>query len=161
MASRSSTQPDSTVVRIGSKLGAAFEGLEASIRELAYQIFLGREPGAGDSMTDWLDAQMQVLTPIKLVVKNQKKNVVVEAILEGFTPKEVEVEVSAGRLKVFGSHTESKTGKKLGETRSTSETTHFFQAVPLPCEVDVDGSEATLLKNGKLKITLPKKTPAK
>jgi HSP20 family molecular chaperone IbpA len=161
MASPSSSQPDSTVVHIGSKLSAAFERLETRIRELAYEISLGREPDAGDSMADWLDAQMQVLTPIELVVKDQKKNVVVEAVLKGFTPKEVEVEVSAGSLKVFGSHTESKTGKKRGETRSSSETVHFFQAAPLPCEVDVDGSEATLMKNGKLKITLPKKTPVK
>jgi HSP20 family molecular chaperone IbpA len=157
MAPRNSPQADSAVVRIGSKLGKAFEKVESRIRELAYQAFLGREPDKGDAMTDWLDAQRQVLTPIDMVLKDQKKNVVVEAILKGFTPKEIEVEVSGDSLKVFGSHTESGTDEKQGATRSSSETVYFFQSLPLPCEVDVEASEATLLKNGKLKITLPKK----
>ena len=157
MASPKASQTDSTAVRIGTKLGKAFDKTEARIRELAYQLFLGRDPDEGDAVTDWLDAQMRVLTPIGLEVKEQKKTVVVEAILTGFSPEEIEVEVSDTGLKVFGSHTQSRTDKTKGKTSSSSETVYFFQAVPLPCEVDVAASEATLLKNGKLKITLPKK----
>ena len=157
MASPKAPQADSTVVRMGTKLGKAFDKAEARIRELAYQLFLGRDPDEGDAVADWLDAQMRVLTPIDLEVKEQKKNVVVEAILAGFSPEEIEVEVSDAGLKVFGSHTQSSTDTKKGKTSSSSETVYFFQAVPLPCEVDVAASEATLLKNGKLKITLPKK----
>ena len=159
MASPNSPQTDSTAVRIGSKLGKAFEHAESRIRDLAYQLFLGRDPGEGDAVTDWLDAQLQVLTPIELEVKEQKKNVVVEAMLAGFSPQEIEVEVSGASLRVFGSHTQSTTDEKERKTSSSSETVHFFQAVSLPCEVDVAASEATLLKNGKLKITLPKKLP--
>jgi len=159
MASRNPPQTGLADVRVGGKLSSAFERVEARIRELAYQLFLGREPDEGDSVTDWLAAQMQVLTPIDLGVKGQKKNVVAEAVLKGFTPDEIEVEVSADGLKVFGSHTKSSTGKKRGKTMSSEETVYFFQAVPLPCEVDVGTSAATLLKNGKLKITLPKKLP--
>jgi HSP20 family molecular chaperone IbpA len=135
--------------------------MEERIRERAYQIFLARAPGEGDSMTDWLEAQVQLLTPIELVVKEQKKNIVVEGKLEGFSPEEVEVEVAAGELKVFGRHTESTRGEKRGTTRSSLKTMQFYQAVPLPCEVDMDGGKATLLKNGKLKITLPKKAEAR
>ena len=151
-----SSQESSNPVRIGSKLSATFERMEEKIRERAYQIFQRRAPEKGDSLTDWLDAQMQVLAPIDLVVKNQKKNVVVEGDLKGFSPKEIEVEVGANDLKVFGLHTESTTGKKRGATQSSSSSVHFYQAVALPCEVSMDGSEAKLLKNGKLKITLPK-----
>lgn len=161
MAPVNSPQAKPTPVRIGSKLSAAFERMEERIRERAYQIFQGRAPGEGDSITDWLDAQMQVLAPIDLVVKEQKKNVVVEGNLKGFSPKEIEVEVGADDLKVFGLHTESTTGKKRGVTQSSSKTAHFYQDVPLPCEVDIDGSQAILLKNGKLKITLPKKAGSK
>ncbi len=157
MASPKAPQTDSTEVRIGTRLGKAFGKAEARIRELAYQLFLGRDPDEGDAVTDWLDAQKRVLTLIELEVKDQKKNVVVEAILTGFSPEEIEVEVSDAGLKVFGSHTQSTTANTKGKTSSSSETVYFFQAVPLPCEVDVAASEATLLKNGKLKITLPKK----
>jgi HSP20 family molecular chaperone IbpA len=156
MGSVNFPQASSSPVRIGSKLGAAFERMEEKIRERAYQIFQKRAPDEGDSVTDWLDAQMQVLTPINLIVKDQKKNVVVEGNLKGFIPKEIEVEVGANDLKVIGLHTESTTGKKRGATQSSSKTVHFYQAVTLPCEVNKDGSQATLLKNGKLRITLPK-----
>ena len=156
MGSVDSPRDSSTRIRIGSKLSKAFERMEEKIRERAYQIFKGRAPSEGDSMTDWLEARLQVLAPIDLVVKDQKKNVVVEGNLKEFSPKEIEVEVGANDLRVFGLHTESTTGKKRGSTQSSSRTVYFYQAVPLPCEVDMDGSQAKLLKNGKLKITLPK-----
>ena len=94
---------------------------------------------------------------MELVLKEQKKNIVVEGNLKGFTPEEVEVEVGAQDLRVFGSHTASNRGKKSGATETFSETRHFFQAIPLPCEVDADGCKAKILKNGKLVVTLPKK----
>ena len=159
MGSVNFPQASSTPVRIGSKFSTAFDRMEEEIRERAYQIFQRRALDEGDSMTDWLDAQMQVLAPIDLKVKEQKKNVVVEGNLKGFSPKQIEVEVGANDLKVFGLHAESTTEKKRGATQSSSRTVHFYQAVTLPCEVSMDGSQATLLKNGKLRITLPKVLP--
>lgn len=157
MASASSPQSGSTPLRIVSKLSDAFDRLEQGIRERAYQIFKARGDKHRDSVEDWLEAQLELLTPVELVLKEQKKNVVVEGNLKGFTPEEIEVEVGARDLRVFGSHTESKTGKKAGATETFSETRHFFQAMPLPCEVDVDNTKAKLLKNGKLVVTLPRK----
>ena len=57
-------------------------------------------------------------------------------------------------------HTESKTTKKEAATESLTGTMHFYQAVPLPCKVDGDAGDAKIFKNGKLKITLPKKDAA-
>ena len=34
---------------------------------------------------------------------------------------------------------------------------HFYQSTTLPCAVDLDAAEAQMFKNGKLKVTLPKK----
>ena len=161
MVPTSSLHSNSTPVRIGNKLSTAFGRVEDRIRERAYQIFLGREPDQGDPVTDWLDARMQVLAPIELILKEQKKNIVVEGNLKGFAPREIEVEVGADGLKIFGSHTESKTSNGRGQTQSSSTAEHFFQAMSLPCEVDAKTTEAKLLKNGKLKITLPKKSPSK
>jgi HSP20 family molecular chaperone IbpA len=156
MAASNSNQEISNPIRVGRKFSAAFDRLEERVRERAYQIFLGRESGEGDSITDWLEAQLQVLAPVELVVKEQKKNVVVEGNLKGFKPKDIEIEVGPGELKVFGSHVETKTSRKGGETRSSSQKAHFYQIVPLPCDVDADACQAKLLKNGKFKITLPK-----
>ena len=158
MASAHSPQSDSTPLRIVSKLSHAFDRLEERIRERAYQIFKTRGDKDRDSVADWLEAQLEVLTPVELVLREQKKNIVVEGNLKGFTPEEIEVEVGTQDLRVFGSHTASKTGKKAGATTETfAETRHFFQAMPLPCEVDADKTKAKLLKNGKLVVTLPRK----
>ena len=160
MTSENSPQQHATAVRFGSKLGEAFERVEERIRERAYQLFQDREEDHGDPEKDWFDAQWQLVAPVELVVKEQKKNVVVEASLKGFAPKEIEIEVGDGELKVFGSHTESKTTKKEAASESLTGTMHFYQAVPLPCKVDGDAGDAKIFKNGKLKITLPKKDAA-
>jgi HSP20 family molecular chaperone IbpA len=161
MNSMNSPQSDSPAVRVGQSLGEAFERIQERIRERAYQIFQGRDPDQGDSLTDWLNAQQQELTPVELVVKNQKKNVVVEGNLKGFAAKEIEVDVSGDELRVFGSHTESNTGEESDTSRSTSESAYFYQSVTLPCAIDPDNATAKLYKNGKLSITLPKKAQAK
>ena len=157
MASNDSTRPDSSVVRLGNKLGKAFEQLQDRIRERAYHIFQSRGSDGGDPMADWLEAQRELLAPVDLVLKEQKKNIVVEGHLQGFKPKEVEVEVGSHEVKVFGSHCEVNRSKKSGEAQLSSQAVNFYQVISLPCEVDAAAGEATLLKNGKLKIILPRK----
>ncbi len=156
MAASPSPQSSATAVSIVDRLGAAFARVQEKIRERAYLNFLDREPDQGDSVDDWLNAQWEVLTRINLVVKEQKNKLVVEADLKGFSPKEIEVEVGAHELKVFGSHKESAKSHKRGARDASSEEVYFYEAVSLPCAVDAESSEAVLHKNGKLKVTLPK-----
>jgi len=144
-------------ISIGNKLSGVFDKLQDAIRERAYHISMDRDPDQGDAMADWLDAQLELVTPIELEVKEQKKNIVVEGNLKGFSPEEIEIEVESDFLKVFGSHTESDTNKKGDATKSASESVYFYQLVRLPTAVDLDDSHAQLFKNGKLKVTLPKK----
>ena len=145
-----------TPIRLGDRLGEAFGQLQEQIRERAYSIFLDREPGAHDAMADWLQAQSELLAPIELEIKEQKKNLVAECNLKGFSPEEIEIEVENNVLKVFGCHRETSERKRAGGTESSSETVYFFQSAQLPAAVDLDSSHATLLKNGKLKVTLPR-----
>ena len=145
-----------TPIRLGDRLGEAFEQLQEQIRERAYAIFLDRSPGAGDSMADWLQAQSELLAPIELEVKEQKKNLVAECNLKGFSPEEIEIEVENNVLKVFGCHREVSTERGEYGTDSRSESVYFFQSAQLPAAVDLDHSHAELLKNGKLKVTLPR-----
>ena len=143
-------------IRLGDRLGEAFEQLQEQIRERAYAIFQDRASGAGDSMADWLQAQSELLTPIELEVKEQKKNLVAECNLKGFSPEEIEIEGENNVLKVFGCHREASTRKREHGTDSRSESVFFFQSAQLPAAVDLDRSHAALLKNGKLKVTLPR-----
>ena len=156
--------PELPAIRIGSSLSALFEDLENRIRERAYHIFLDRGTESGDPVGDWLDAQRELVSPIELEIKEQKKNIVVEAGLEGFSPSDIEIEVEGDNLKIFGSHTETETVKQNGDSGGEQQTTrssHFYQSVTLPAPVDLDQCHAKLFKNGKLKITLPRITPLK
>ena len=51
--------------------------------------------------------------------------------------------------------------KKGDEEAQTTSSQHFYQSMMLPAAVDLDEAHAKLLKNGKLKITLPRKTSRK
>ncbi len=143
-------------IQLGSGLSEAFDELQQRIRERAYHIFLDRDDSAADSVDDWLEAQAELLNPVELVVKEQKKSLVAECNLKGFTPQEIEVEVENGVLKIFGSHRQQSSEEGTGER---TESVYFFQSTTLPTEVDLDASHARLFKNGKLKVTLPKATP--
>lgn len=153
-----STAAESTAITIGEKFSDIFAEVQDKIRERAYQHFLARDPDRDDSMADWLQAQWEVLSPVKLEVKEQKRNIVVEADLKGFSPREIEIEVEGETLSVFGSHTETSGGKKGGANETSSESTYFYESVRLPCAVDSSKSHAKLFKNGKLKVTLPRAT---
>ena len=161
MSASGSPSQTPALVRIVDRLGDTFERLESRVRDRAYQIFRDRREDEGDPISDWLEARMQVVIPLELAVKEEKKKLVVEADLKGFSPEEIEIEISDGELKLCGSHQCSSTGKKGGASHSVTETTQFYQSVALPCAVDVGGSEAKLLKNGKLKILLPKQAADK
>ena len=153
---------DFPIIRIDRSLSEAFDRLEAQIRERAYHIFQGRGGFPGDPVADWLDAQRELVSPVEFTVKEQKKNIVVEADLKGFTSDEVEIQVEGNTLKVFGSHTDAGGGKKdKGKKTEPSSTSavHFYQSMTLPAAVDLDETHAKLFKNGKLKITLPRKVP--
>lgn len=148
-------------VRIGTKLGIAFDQLQDRIRERAYHLSSIRDPHQGDAISDWLNAQVEFVSPIELVVKEQRKNIVVEGNLKGFSPQEIEVEIQGDVLKVLGSHTESSSKEEGAASTLQSQSVCFFQAIQLPDAVNLDESSAKLFKNGKLKVTLPRRLTAK
>ena len=148
-------------VHLGDSISQTFNYIQDIIRKRAYHISLDRESSDGDSLSDWLDAQAELLTPIDLELKDQKKNLVVEGEVAGFSPEEIEIEVQNGMLRVSGSHTDSSSSKKDDTEESKSSSTHFYQALSLPSAVDEDRIRTKLTKNGKLKVTVPKKTVEK
>ena len=144
-------------IHINNRLSEAFSKFQEQVRERAYQLSLLRDPAQGSPMADWLEAQAELSELVHLEVKEQKKNTIVELTLKDFTPQEIEIEVAGNVLQIFGSHNVTSSQKKSGVASSTSRTQSFFQSVPLNAPVDVDQGHAKLLKNGKLKVVLPKK----
>jgi len=148
-------------VRLSNKLSKAYHQLEEQIRERAYHLSLCRDAGREDPVADWLEAEAQLLAPFPVAVKEQRNNTVVEVKTRGFTPKEIEVEVVGNVLRIFGSHSETTTQKKKTGNQSTSKAHAFFRSVPLAAPVDLEHSHAKLLKNGTLKVVMPKKPEGK
>ena len=144
-------------IHISNRLSEAFSQFQERVRERAYQLSQRRDPAQGNPMTDWLEAQAELSELVHLEVKEQKKNTVVELTLRDFAPQEIEIEVAGNVLQIFGSHSETTRQQKSDVASSSSKTQSFFQSVPLNAPVDVDHSHAKLLKNGKLKVVLPKK----
>jgi HSP20 family molecular chaperone IbpA len=152
---------ETSIVRISDMFSETFNIFQDQIRERAFNLSLNRKRGKENSLTDWLDAQSELSNPIHLKVKEQKKNIVIEGELKGFSPSEIEVEIKGDRLQVFGSHIETKSSKKSGSCESTSNRVTFYQSLPISIEVDLNKSQAKLFKNGTLKITLSKNTQTK
>ena len=157
MATSKEPQQEPVSLQIVHKLSKAFEQAQERVRERAYHIFQQRDPQGGDSTSDWLEAQMQVLSPLEMELKEQKKNIVVEGSLLGFSPRDIEIEVGGGELRVFGSHTDTENTAAQGGEQIQSQSAYFYQRLPLPCAVETEKCGARLYKNGKLKITLPRK----
>jgi HSP20 family protein len=131
--------------------------LRESLTERAYHNFLNRSIYDGDSLTDWLQAKSEILSEIDLKLKDQKKNILVEGEVKGYTPEEIEIEVCDGELRVSGSHMETTTSKTDGKTESKSQRRYFYQSFSLPTAVNEDKIQVKLSKSGNLKLTLPKK----
>ena len=157
MATSKKPQQEPVSLQIVHKLSEAFERAQERVRERAFHIFEQRDPGQGDATSDWLEAQVQVLSPLELELKEQKKNIVVEGSLQGFSPSDIEIDVGDAELRVFGSHMDSETSSASGSEQTKSESAYFYQCLPLPCAVETEKCSARLYKNGKLKITLPRK----
>jgi HSP20 family protein len=151
---------DKPAITIGKSLSHSFERLQETIRQRAHHIFLKRDPQAGDAEGDWLHAQAEVLAPVELEVSEQKGSILVACDLAGFKPGEIEIEVQGNTLRILGSHEESRSSDAGGATLAESESRYFFRTLQLPCAVDAEKASAELLKKGRLKVKLPKKTTA-
>lgn len=146
------------VVRIGQSISDTFEQLENTIRERAYSIFENRDPDDGDSVSDWFQAQSEVLSEVDLELTEHKSNFSVEGMLKGFEPNDIEVEIDGQRVTISGEHSQQQSSEEKGVESSRSESIRFMRSLALPSEVNLDEVDAKLHKNGKFKLKLPKAT---
>ncbi len=145
------------MVRVGRALNSNFEQLEQAIRERAYQIFHTRDVDDGDALSDWFQAQSELLNDVDLEWKEQKRSYVVEGRLDGYTSKDIDVEINGRVLTISGVHCESSDeDSDSSEHGYTTKRQQFIQQMTLPEDVDLDKVHAKLHKNGKFKLSLPK-----
>ena len=131
-----------------------------AIEKRAYEIFENNGRWIGRDVSDWLQAESEILHPVRLEIAESDEAVTVRAEVPGFTVKELEIHAEANRLTIAGKHEsreENTKGKTIYSERHAQE---IFRSVELPSDVDGSKLSATL-KDGLLSIELPKAPRAK
>jgi len=146
------------IVHSGDAAFNAFSRLQERIREQAYRLFEGRGRALGDPMSDWLEAERQLLADVDLRMSDDEEAVAIEGEVKGFKPEEIEVQAKDGVLKVCGMHSEKSSSKEGDTESSSSKSMNFYHSFTLPDSVDTDKLEVSI-KKGKLKAVIPKAAP--
>ncbi|HXP80132.1 MAG TPA: Hsp20 family protein [Verrucomicrobiae bacterium] len=137
-----------------------FQQVFDSIEKRAFEIFNSNGRWFGRDLSDWLQAESEILHPLHLEIAETEEALTVRAEVPGFTAKELDIRVEGNRLTIAGKHEskeESKKGKTIYSERCANE---ILRSVYLSSAVDGTKVNATL-KDGVLNIELPKAPHAK
>ena len=146
---------ETPIVHRSNEIVKTFNKIQEMIREQADRIFHDRKPNEGDALSDWLNAESEVLTDISLTLQDDKDQVVIKGNIKGFLPEEIEIKASDGVIEIGGIHTEKSSSKKKGVTSTTSKQLNFCKSFCLPDTVDTDKMDVKL-KSGKFTAKIPK-----
>ncbi len=92
-------------------------------------------------------------------IKENDKEVIVEAELPGMDEKDINISLSNNVLSISGEKKQEKEEKKGKYYHVERSFGSFHRDIPLHCEVELDKAQAAF-KKGVLKITLPKTSEA-
>ena len=137
-----------------------FDQVYDSIAKRAFEIFNNNGRWFGNELSDWLQAESEILHPIHLEIAETEDGLNVRAEVPGFTAKELNIQVEGDRLTIAGKHEskeETTKGRTIYSERCAKE---ILRSVDLPMEVDPTKVNAQLM-NGILNIELPKAQDAK
>jgi HSP20 family molecular chaperone IbpA len=132
-----------------------FQQAYDSIAKRAFEIFDNNGRWFGNELSDWLQAESEILHPIHLEIAETEEALTVRAEVPGFTANELDIRVEGNRLTIAGKHEsseESKKGKTIYSERCAKE---ILRSIDLPSDVDGTKVNATL-KDGVLSLELPK-----
>ncbi|HEX3376678.1 MAG TPA: Hsp20 family protein [Candidatus Acidoferrales bacterium] len=137
-----------------------FDQIYDSIATRAFEIFNDNGRWFGNELSDWLQAESEILHPIHLEIAETEDALNVRAEVPGFTSRELNIQVDGNRLTIAGRHEskeETTKGRTIYSERCAKE---ILRSVELPMAVDATKVNAQLM-NGILSIELPKAQEAK
>lgn len=129
------------------------------IARRAYQIFEGHGSRHGYDMEDWFTAEHELLVPVAVEVTETDQAVQIQAQVQGFDEKELQVSIEPQQVTITGKHETSKEQAIGQAVYSEAMSADILRVVALPAEVDA-AKATTALKNGVLTITVPKSVKA-
>ncbi len=116
------------------------------------QVFRGL--GFGNLLEQTLAPTLGARTYPRINLREEKEHYLVEALIPGIDPKELEMTVLKGVLTLSGERSQ-KQEKEVTWHRRERNTGKFMRAIDIPAEIDVDQVKADY-SNGLLTVTLPK-----
>lgn len=131
-----------------------------SISRRAFEIFEGNGRWFGHELSDWLQAESEILHPMHLEISEADDALSVKAEVPGFAARELDIQVEGNRLTISGKHESKEEGAKRKTIYSERCANEIFRSITLPSAVDGLKVNATL-KEGILSIDLPKAPHAK
>src|SRR5271169_3306202 len=137
-----------------------FQQVFDSIEKRAFEIFNNNGRWLGRDLSDWLQAESEILHPVHLEIAETEETLTVRAEVPGFTVKELNIHVEGNRLTIAGKHESKEESTKRKTIYSERCAQEIFRSVELPTDVDGTKVSATL-KDGVLNLELPKAPRAK
>ena len=129
--------------------------LQQLIAKQAYQLFQESGLVDGHDLEHWLQAESQLLTPMRLEVLESQVAITVKTNLVGFDAENIEIHVEPQRIFISGQQVDKSEARADAEARVK----RIFRSIDLPAQIDADKVRATLSK-GDLEITLLKASVA-
>jgi len=162
MTSRAEEAPIPVHVQVteAESLQDRLKDIYQSVARRAHELFDARGREHGSDMNDWLQAERELLLPVPVDVEESESEYTVHAELPGLHADNIDLTVEPHRLFISGKterSQESPMGDAIYSEHGSSEVFHLLN---LSNEVDPSGAEA-VLRNGKLEITLPKRSESK
>ena len=131
-----------------------------AVARRAYEIFETRSCVSGHDKDDWLQAESELLKPLKVHVRESDDHLIASTELPELRPHEIKISVEPHHLRISGTVNASG-GENTGEAvmhslrYSLQPAEQIFHVLELPVEVDPANAKATI-EDGKLEIVMPK-----
>ena len=126
--------------------------LSEEIALRAYELFDQRGRAQGLDVSDWLQAESELLHPVPVEIVETADKIQVRAEVPGFTADELQLSVEPLWVVIAG-RMDLKPGKPAG-AHSTRQSKRICKVIELPVEVQTARAEFEL-KDGVLELALP------
>ena len=120
----------------------------------AFENFMRRGGEWGREFDDWFRAESEILRPVPVELTEKNGNLYVNAVVAGFKPEEIEINVKDNLLTISGMTETNGKSERDNVVYTDFRSNRFFRQMKLPQIVDASKVKARL-EDGILHITLP------
>ena len=130
------------------------------VAQRAFAIFENRGHVHGNDWEDWFLAESELRTPVKFRLSESGERLTARAEVPGFHRQEIKLSLQPRRLSISGKTEPRENHKSEKHPNSDRHSQLMFNVIDLPCEVDASKAKASF-NDGRLKVVMPKATPAR